>query len=77
MLFYYTILVRNVLFSKSPKIKQDICTYTHEARTVLSCAHHNFRSNDVSYHVQNTTSVKMVGQTSTITQFLVKLDLRP
>ena len=39
MLFYYNILVRNALFSKSPKIKHDICTYTHEARTVLCHAH--------------------------------------
>ena len=39
MLFYFTILVRNALFSKSPKIKHDICTYTHEARTVICHAH--------------------------------------
>ena len=39
LLFYYTILVRNALFSKSPKIKHGICTYTHEARTVLCHAH--------------------------------------
>ena len=47
MLFYFIMLLYVMLyylyyimlFSKSPKIKQDICTYTHEARTVLCHAH--------------------------------------
>ena len=78
MLFYYTILVRNALFSKSAKIKQDIYTYTHETRTVL-CHAHTITSAKMTFPTTCKTQLpqKMVGQTSTITQFLVKLDLRP
>ena len=52
-----------------------LCFTRINVQTVLLVLSHVV--NDVSYHVQNTTSVKMAGQTSTITQFLVKLDCRP